>query len=166
MTYFHRIMLMSFWVVMLHVYLQCITICHYVIFQFWVLLNQSTDLLQILCGCFQEGSLPRFSKSGCYPFFSMELWVILCNFWSILKNSFSIRLLTRNHSYIWFGSLQMTLFLDYLWSIFTLSRYLILDYPLNRCTYLLQIWCGCFLGGPLPDLFKIRVLPYFQWNYW
>ena len=44
----------------------------------------------------------------------VELWVILCNFWSILKNSFSIRLLTRNHSYIWFGSLQMTLFLDYL----------------------------------------------------
>ena len=34
MTYFHRIMLMSFWVVTKHVYLQCITICHYVISHF------------------------------------------------------------------------------------------------------------------------------------
>ena len=61
------------------------------------------------------GRVPtKIFKIGVLPLFSMELWVILCNFWSILKNSFSIRLLTRNHSYIWFGSLQMTLFLDYL----------------------------------------------------
>ena len=32
---------------------------------------------------------------------------------------------------------------------------------LNRCTDLLQIWCGCFFGGPLPDLFKIKLLPLF-----
>ena len=47
------------------------------------------------------GRVPtKIFKIGVLPLFSMELWVILCNFWSILKNSFSIRLLTRNHSYI------------------------------------------------------------------
>ena len=30
----------------------------------------------------------------------MELWVILCNFWPILKKSSSIKPLTRNHSYL------------------------------------------------------------------
>ena len=33
------------------------------------------------------------------PLFFMELWVILCNFWPILKKS-SIKLLIRNHSYL------------------------------------------------------------------
>ena len=58
-----------------------------------------TDLLQILCGCSLGGPLLSLLKSGCYPF-SMELWVILCNFWPILKKSSSIKPLTRNHSYL------------------------------------------------------------------
>ena len=45
MTYFHRIMLMSFLVVTWHAYLQCITTCHYVISHFRLLLNSCTDLL-------------------------------------------------------------------------------------------------------------------------
>ena len=38
-------------------------------------------------------------KIGELPLFFMELWVILCNFWPILKES-SIKPLTRNHSYL------------------------------------------------------------------
>ena len=41
----------------------------------------------------------RFVKIGVLPLFFMELWVILCNFWPILKKS-SIKPLTRNHSYL------------------------------------------------------------------
>ena len=40
-----------------------------------------------------------FVKIGVLPLFFMELWVILCNFWPILKKS-SIKPLTRNHSYL------------------------------------------------------------------
>ena len=35
----------------------------------------------------------------------------------------------------------------------------------NRCTNLLQIVCGCSLGGPLLSLLKSRCYPYFSWNY-
>ena len=38
-------------------------------------------------------------KIGVLPLFVMELWVILCNFWPILKKS-SIKPVTRNHSYL------------------------------------------------------------------
>ena len=41
----------------------------------------------------------EFVKIGVLPLFFMELWVILCNFWPILKKS-SIKPLTRNHSYL------------------------------------------------------------------
>ena len=41
-----------------------------------------------------------FVKIGVLPLFFMELWVILCNFWPILKKSSSIKPLTRNHSYL------------------------------------------------------------------
>ena len=45
----------------------------------------------------------KFVKIRVLPLFSMELWVILCNFWPILKKS-SIKSLTRNHSYlVWRG---------------------------------------------------------------
>ena len=44
----------------------------------------------------------KFVKIGLLPLFFIELWVILRNFWPILKKSFSIKPLTRNHSYIWF----------------------------------------------------------------
>ena len=37
-------------------------------------------------------------KIGVLPLFFMELWVILCNFWPILKKS--IKPLTRNRSYL------------------------------------------------------------------
>ena len=35
----------------------------------------------------------------------------------------------------------------------------------NRCTDLLQILCGCSLGGPLLSLLKSGCYPYFSWNY-
>ena len=41
----------------------------------------------------------KFVKISMLPLFSMELWVTLCNFWTILKKS-SIKPLTRNHSYL------------------------------------------------------------------
>ena len=34
----------------------------------------------------------------------------------------------------------------------------------NRCTDLLQILCGCSLGGPLLSLLKSGCYPYFSWN--
>ena len=64
-----------------------------------LLSNRCTDLLQILCGCSLGGPLLSLLKSGCYTYFFMELWVILCNFWPILQKS-SIKPLTRNHSYL------------------------------------------------------------------
>ena len=42
----------------------------------------------------------KFVKIGLLPLFFMELWVILRNFWPILKNSSSIKSLIRNHSYM------------------------------------------------------------------
>ena len=41
----------------------------------------------------------KFVKIGVLPLFLMELWVILCNFWPIIKK-LSIKALTRNHSYL------------------------------------------------------------------
>ena len=35
----------------------------------------------------------------------------------------------------------------------------------NHCTDLLQILCGCSLGGPLLSLLKSGCYPYFSWNY-
>ena len=35
----------------------------------------------------------------------------------------------------------------------------------NRCTDLLQILCGCSLGGPLLSVLKSECYPYFSWNY-
>ena len=40
----------------------------------------------------------KFVKIGVLPLLFIELWVILCNFWPILKKS--IKPLTRNHSYL------------------------------------------------------------------
>ena len=42
----------------------------------------------------------KFVKIVVLPLFFMELWVILCNFWIILKKSSSIKPLIRNHSYL------------------------------------------------------------------
>ena len=41
----------------------------------------------------------KFVKIRVLPLFFMELWVILCNFWPILRKS-SINPLNRNHSYL------------------------------------------------------------------
>ena len=41
----------------------------------------------------------KFVKIGVLPLFFIKLWVILCNFWPILKKS-SIKPLTRNYSYL------------------------------------------------------------------
>ena len=125
MTYFHWIMLMSFWVVTLLVYLQCITMCHYVISHWWLLLlNLCTDLLQILCGCSWGGPLLSLLKSGCYPYFSWNYGIILCKFWPILKKSSSIKPLTRIHSYlVWRvprGSCFLFVQIRSLWPIFTI----------------------------------------------
>ena len=68
---------------------------YYPIFQ---LSNCCTDLLQILCGC-SLGGIYLVCSYRVLPLFFMELWVILCYFWPILKKS-SIKPLTRNHSYL------------------------------------------------------------------
>ena len=47
----------------------------------------------------------KFVKIGVLPLFFMELWVILCNFWPILKKS-SIKPLIRNHSFFCLWSPQ------------------------------------------------------------
>ena len=62
--------------------------------------NRCTDLLQIFCGCsLGWWTATKFVKIWVLPLFFMELWVVLCNFWPILKKS-SIKPLTRNHSYL------------------------------------------------------------------
>ena len=48
---------------------------------------------------FLEWTPIKFVKIWALPLFFMELWVILCNIWPILKKS-SIKPLTRNHSYL------------------------------------------------------------------
>ena len=66
----------------------------------------STSSLKLLHGfisnfvwMFLVWSTTKCVKTGVQPLFFMELWVILCNFWPILKKS-SIKPLTRNHSYL------------------------------------------------------------------
>ena len=49
-------------------------------------LTSIKTLLQILCGCFLGGPLPRLLKSGSGPYFSWNL----CSFWSIIKQSISL----------------------------------------------------------------------------
>ena len=110
----------------------------------------------------------KLSKIRMLPLFVMELWVILCNFWPILKKS--IKLLTRNHSYlIWrvprepsFEFVQIRS----LWPLFTIlindlrkSHFRLLS---HHCTALLQILCGSFLGGPLQNVFTLGYFPYLE----
>ena len=59
----------------------------------------------------------KFVKIGVLPLFFMELWVILCNFWPILKKSSSIRPLTRI-IHIWCGESPG----DLISSLFKLGR--------------------------------------------
>ena len=66
---------------------------NFLVFRF--LSNRCKDVLQILCGCSWGGPL-----LGVLLLFFMELWVILCNFWPILKKSSSIKTTDQNHSYL------------------------------------------------------------------
>ena len=51
---------------------------------------------------FLEWVPTKFVKIRVLLLFFMELWVILCNFWPILKKSSSLKPLTRNRSYfVW-----------------------------------------------------------------
>ena len=89
-------MLMSFWVVKLHVYLQCITICHFLISSLEPLHGFASNFVWMFLGW----TPTKFVKIGVLPLFFMELWVILCNFWPILKKSSFIKPLIIH---IWFG---------------------------------------------------------------
>ena len=59
----------------------------------------------------------KFVKIGVLPLFFMEFWVILCNFWPILKKSSPVKPLTRNHSYLFWRVLE-----DLISSLFKLGR--------------------------------------------
>ena len=120
MTYFLQIMLISFWGV---TYVTCIfTVYYYMSLcntPFLTSLKPKHRLLQIFCGCFWDRPLLSLFKSGCYPFF----YGFLGNFVQLLvnfKNSSSLRPLTRNHPYIWFGKaseeLISSLFCDYIYT--------------------------------------------------
>ena len=102
MTYFHRIMLMSFWVVSYNIV--------FTMFYYMSLCNILflTSLKPLPLHGFASYSLSMFLrwapsnivKIRVLPLFFMELWVILCNFWPILKKSSSIKPRIRNHSYL------------------------------------------------------------------
>ena len=49
-------------------------------------LERLLDLLQIFVRMFLGWTPTMSVKSSALPLFFMELWVILCNFWPILKN--------------------------------------------------------------------------------
>ena len=49
---------------------------------------------------FLEWTPTKLLKIGVLPLFFMELLVILCFFWPILKKTSSIKPQTRNHSYL------------------------------------------------------------------
>ena len=79
----------------------------------------------LYCGCSWVGPLLSLLKAGCYPYFSWNYGIILCNFWPILKKSSSIKPLTRNHSYLVWRVPRDSCFLFVrirsLWPIFTIS---------------------------------------------
>ena len=68
------------------------------------LLTSSLELLHGFTSnfvCMFLGWTPtKYVNIGVLPLFFMEIWVILCKFWPILKKSSSIKPLTRNHSYL------------------------------------------------------------------
>ena len=66
---------------------------------FRLLINRCTYLLQILCGYFLVWTRTKFVIKGDLPLFHMELWIILYIFLPIIEK-FSIKPLTRNHSYL------------------------------------------------------------------
>ena len=70
-----------------------------------IVVNFFTSSVKPLHGCasyfvwiFLLWTPTKFVKIEVLPLFFVELWVILCNFWPILKKS--IKSLTRNHSYL------------------------------------------------------------------
>ena len=68
-------MLMSFWVNSEQAYLQCISLCNYVISYFGpFLLNGDTDLLLIFYKCFFSEPLLSVLKSRCFLNFSLNFF--------------------------------------------------------------------------------------------
>ena len=107
----------------------------------------------------------------------MGFWIILCNFWSITKNSYSSRPLIRNHSYIWFGKSPETLFLVYsfgfvqmrmLWPIFTILvnnlRKLYFRLLSNRCSDFDEIWLIYASKKAFSSLFRSSVYDLYSPN--
>ena len=84
---------------------------------FFIVLTTSLEPLQGFCSnfvwMFLGWTSTKFVKIGVLPLFFMELWVISCNFWPILKNS--IKPLMRNHSYLVWILCNFFKFLD-LWN--------------------------------------------------
>ena len=72
-----------------------------------------TDLLQIFCGCFQDGPLPSLIKSGCYPFFLWNFWKFCAIFGKFLKIIFLKDHLPEIIHTFGLESPQRTLFLVY-----------------------------------------------------
>ena len=122
------------------------------------------DLLQMLCGCSSGGPLLSLLKLGVPPLFFMELWVILCNFWPILKKS--IKPLTRNHS-----NYTNELLGSYVTWIFTIYYYMSLCNilfltslePLHRFA---SNFVWMFLWWIPTKFVKIGVLPLFFMELW
>ena len=73
---------------------------HVVLFLFISSLEPLHGFASYFVLMFLGGTPTKFVKIGVLPKFFMELWVILCNFWPILKKSSFIKPLTRNHSYL------------------------------------------------------------------
>ena len=99
MTYFHRIMLMSFWVVsynIVFIMFYYMSLCNIL---FLTSLKPLHGFASNFVLMFLRWAHSNIVKIGVLSLFFMELLVILCNFWPILKKS-SIKTLTRNHSYL------------------------------------------------------------------
>ena len=102
MAYFHRIMLMNFWVGLVS-YNIVFTMYYYIMSLCNILFLTSLEPLHGFASnfvlMFLRWAPTNIVKIGVLPLFSMELWVILCNFWPILEKS-STKPLIRKHSYL------------------------------------------------------------------
>ena len=126
----------------------------------------------LYCGCSWVGPLLSLLKAGCYPYFSWNYGIILCNFWPILKKSSSIKPLTRNHSYlVWrvpetlvsclFKLGRSDLFLQFQLMIFV-KHIFNFSQTAAQCKTLCHYVVDFFYRTTeLPDLFNIKLLPLF-----
>ena len=87
--------------------------------------------------------------------------------------TFALQFISRTHQFIIFShtqwvsvTLAIRLCPSSSSSFLSAWTFLVFRHLLsNRCTDLLQILCGCSLGGPLLSLLKSGCYPYFSWNY-